>query len=775
MTLITALVLGILRLEASSPKYMQNCDQQYAFCNTSLPFLDRTRDLVSRLTLAEKIAQLSTYSIKKTGPGGHTPGVERLGIPEYCYHSEGLHGIRDSSVAGFQNSTLFPQVTGMAATGNVTLIREMGRVMGREARAVNNAMRRQDLVANKGGGLSYYGPTINIIRDPRWGRNQETVSEDPWLTGQYAAAIVRGMQDPDAEGDGDASNKYLAVGATCKHLAAYGIEQDRLDSNANVTMLDLAETYLPAFEACVAADPAQIMCSYNQINGVGACISPWLQNGILRRRWGFGGLVVSDCDAIKIVTTEQKQMDGPHAAAAGVNAGCDLDCGNWYSQYGQQAVDSKLLNESVIDEALRRVFMMRFRLGEMGETDAEVSWRSVPPSTVGAPRSLALSEQAAREAMTLLKNDKGALPLARNQAPGSRRKKLAVVGPLGDDAAVMMGGKKDYNAGPSYSVLQGLNETIVKKGYGWDIAFAAGLDSVQDNSTDGFKDAVAVATDANAVILVIGVDPSVEKEGRDRDMIGLPGAQVELVNAVLAAAQSPGDVIVVLIGGGPVSIDNIAANVQSIIAAHEAGQFGGRAVAATLFGDVNPSGALPYTIFPEGPAEQVSMYDFQMRPDAASGYPGRTYRFSTIEPLFPFGAGMSYTTFSITWASGTRADRIATAKQVADGIEYDVTVKNTGNSAGAKVVHAFVTPRPTADGDGAPTPPTKSLFGIEKVFLHPGDATTIRFSTRSLPGAQPFATVFKDGTRAVLPGIATVTIGVTARLSASLEIKSAEP
>ncbi len=758
---------------ADAPKYMNGCDKKLPFCDTSLSFADRAKDLVSRLTTAEKIAQLNTYSFTNGGAKGHTPGVERLGIPEYNYHSEGLHGIRDSGVAGFKNSTLFPQVTGMAATGNITLIREMGRVMGREARAVNNVMRQLDSVVAKGGGLSYYGPTINIIRDPRWGRNQETVSEDPWLTGQYAAAMIRGVQNPDADGDSDASNKYLAVGATCKHLAAYGIEADRFNSNANVTMLDLAETYLPAFEACVAADPAQIMCSYNQINGVGACISSWLQNGILREQWGFGGLVVSDCDAIKIVTTSQKQMDGPHAAAAGVNGGCDLDCGAWYSQYGQNAVDSKLLNESAIDVAMTRVFMLRFRLGEMGETDDEVSWRSVPPSVVGAPESLALSEQAAQEAMTLLKNEKGTLPLAKNQASDTAsRKKMAVIGPLADDAGVMMGGKPDYNAGPSYSVLQGLNETIANKGYGWDIAFAAGLKNVKDNSTDGFKDAVAAATGADAVIVVIGIDPTVEKEGHDRSMIGLPGAQLELVKAVSAAAQSPDDVIVVLIGGGPVSIDYVAANVQSILAAHEAGQFGGRAVAATLFGDVNPSGALPYAIFPEGPAEQLSMYDFQMRPDAASGYPGRTYRFSTIKPLFPFGAGMSYTTFSLAWASGANADRSATAKQVADGIEYQVTVKNTGNVAGAKIVQAFVSTKPTADGDEIPAPPTKSLFAMEKVFLRPGESTTVKFSTQSLPGAQPFATVREDGTRAVLPGTATVTIGAAASLSSSLEIKA---
>jgi beta-glucosidase-like glycosyl hydrolase len=371
--LMLASMFASMRLELP---YMDNCTIPSIFCDATKDADARASDLVQRLTLSEKIAQLSTNSFSAVH-AGFTPGVPRLGVSAYNYHTEGLHGVRDMNVAGFHNSTLFPQVTAMAATGNFSLVFAMATVMAKELRAANNAMRSAGLVVARGGGLSLYGPTINIIRDGRWGRNEETVSEDPWLAGQYADAFVRGVQGEQLSSG--TPLKYLAAAATCKHLAAYSVETDRHDMNVNVSELDLHETYLPAFQACVAAGAAQIMCSYNQINGVPACLHGDLQNRLARGVWRFNGSIVSDCDAISDITTAQHLMGGAAATAAGIRQGCDQDCGVWYSTYAAEALStsSLQLTESNIDVSLARIFRMRFLLGEMGDNPR-------PFSTIGA-------------------------------------------------------------------------------------------------------------------------------------------------------------------------------------------------------------------------------------------------------------------------------------------------------------------------------------------------------------------------------------------------------
>ena len=265
---------------------------QRPWCDTRISFWSRALLLANALTPREQVTQLSTYSFTKNH-SGLNPGVTRLGLPEYNYHTEGLHGVRDSCDSP---ATLWPQVVGMAATGNLSLIQEMGSFMGAGFRAAANANRGKKL-PSRGCGLSVYGPTMNIIRDPRWGRNQETVSEDPFLNGAYAAAIVHGVQGDDPT--------YLQVAFTCKHFTAYSVETDRMKgSNAVVSDRDLAETFLPAFKACVRAGSAQLMCAYNAItsdggNATGACFRADLINGLLRKQWGWNGSMVSDCDAVK--------------------------------------------------------------------------------------------------------------------------------------------------------------------------------------------------------------------------------------------------------------------------------------------------------------------------------------------------------------------------------------------------------------------------------------------------------------------------------------------
>jgi beta-glucosidase-like glycosyl hydrolase len=431
------------------------------FCDASKPVSARAKDLVARLNLTEKFQQLSTYSFAKAYCNRFTPPVPRIGLPGYTYHTEGLHGMRDGYISGL-NTTLFPQVTAMAATANASLIHEMARVMGTEARALMNVNLYHLFNGGRGGNctpggpggvggkctgnstsiqtrgafLSVYGPTMNIIRDPRWGRAQESVSEDPYLNGLYAASFVNGLQG-DVKYADQTVGKPLLAAATCKHLAVYNLEMvnyggehwTRHRFQANVTAQELEETYLPAFRACVeAGNPQQVMCSYNSIavtggdhpyNSTPACLNRDMMHRQMRTEWGFEGSVVSDCDASSDAHFAHHWGpgigDGGNASAAatvaaGLSAGCDMDCGSFYTDYGPEAAAQGLLSNSTIDLALERIFSMRLRLGEF-DPPGTVPFDSLgsADSDSAAHRDSAL--RAAREAIVLLNNSNGILPL----------------------------------------------------------------------------------------------------------------------------------------------------------------------------------------------------------------------------------------------------------------------------------------------------------------------------------------------------------------------------
>lgn len=750
-----SMMVPMLVSATSAPNYMSSCvGVQLPWCNTSLSLSTRLDDLIGRLTVDEKITQLNTFSF--TNPPQHnglTPGVVRIGLPPYDWHTEGLHGVRDASAAGLHNSTLFPQVVGMAATGNLTLIGEMAVVMGREFRALNNVMRAADRVVTRGGGLSVYGPTINIIRDARWGRNQESVSEDPWLAGAYADAFMRGVQGADP------TSSYLAVAATCKHLAAYSIETERHDSNAEVSALDLQETYLPAFQACVAAGSAQIMCSYNKINGLAACLHGDIQNGLLRRTWGFDGTIVSDCDAIADVISPQEAYNGSEAVALALKAGTDIDCGGAYAEHIQAALSDGLLREADLDAALRRAFTLRFRLGEMGETDAEVGRlrTALGPHVVGSAPHVALAAQAAKESLVLLKNDAGLLPLDRKA--GLR---VALIGPLANSTDIMYGGKHDYDCDHVGTVLEGLRSVVPAS----SLTFAPGLASVTDTSTAGFEAAAKAAAASDVAVLALGIDSSVESEGKDRTTVGLTGAQEELLRAVVSSMGDASRVIVLLLNGGPLSVDYAKEHVPTILEAFEPGQEGGAAIAEALFGGFSPSGVLPYSIYAEADALAPPLDAFAMRPNATTGYAGRTYRFSTATPLWPFGFGLTYTSFTVQWhgASSATVRTVSTADLApgGSGASVSATVRNTGRMLGSKVVQVFVTVQaePTANGARTePSPPIRSLAAMAKVALQPGEMATAAFELAVAPGACPMCTVQLDGTRILRAGRWRVSIG----------------
>lgn len=710
------------------------------WCNVNLSITQRVKVLINTLTLDEKITQISTFT-----PKGITPGVSRIGLPSCAMHSEGLHGLRNAESVGL-HSSLFPQTTAMAATGNISMIAEMASIMAVEARALHNYANSIGKKLTKGAGLFYWSPTMNLGRDPRWGRFQESVSEDPWLNGAYSATFVSHFQSTNG-------TKYPAVAATCKHWIAYSLEKyggvTRHTFNAVVSEQDMQESYLPGFKACVTqGKPAEVMCSYNSINGIPSCLHGDLQNDLLRKKWGFQGFVVSDQDAVHDAwASHHYSANASAASASAIKAGCDQNDGVTYVHNVGQAVKDGLMKESDIDVALTRIMTVRFQLGMFDPQDLN-PWNQIPISVLESDNHMDAVLRAAREAICLLENKKNVLPLSKKN--GLR---IAMIGPVANDDGVQKGAKSDYSPSNITNLYEGLVNKV--KAFNGQVNLSVGCKSCNVKSGDCDKDipaAVALAKTADVTILTVGIDNSIESEGKDRVTIGLPEGQMELVKKIMSAAKGP--VVVAIVNGGPLAIDWVKDNADTVIEAFVLGEKAGTAFADVLFGDVNPSGVLPFTIYPANYINLVNMTDMAMRAGA-----GRTYRFYQGEPLWPFGHGLSYTTFSLVWHNNTNKRQDTEIKQIKTTLEvmkeelqYDVNVTNTGLVPGSKAVMAFIR-GPLSSSDG----PIKQLFGVEKVFLKPGQSAIIKF-TDKLQWC-PFCTVTSAGRRVVAPGEYIITIG----------------
>ena len=409
-------------------------EEKLPYRNTSLPVAQRVDDLVSRLSLEEKISQM-----------GHTaPAVERLGVPQYNWWNEALHGVARAGIA-----TVFPQAIGLGATWNTGLISRMAAVISDEARAKHHEFVRQGK-REIYQGLTFWSPNINIFRDPRWGRGMETYGEDPYLTARLGVEFVKGLQGDDP--------KYLKTVATPKHYAVHsGPEPDRHSFDAVVSERDLRETYLPAFRACVVEGGAySVMGAYNRTLGQACCASPGLLTDILREEWGFKGYVVSDCWAIRDIYDGHDLVKTPaEAAAAAVKAGCDLNCGDCYQETLLEAVQLGLITENEIDTAVKRLFTARFLLG-MFDPPERVPYAQIPYRVNDCREHRELALQAARESIVLLKNEKDLLPLKKDL------KVLAVIGPNADDLDVLLG---NYHGTPSkyVTVLEGIKNKVSPK------------------------------------------------------------------------------------------------------------------------------------------------------------------------------------------------------------------------------------------------------------------------------------------------------------------------
>ena len=828
-------------------------DANAPYLNPALPMERRVDDLVSRMTLEEKVSQTMNVA----------PAIPRLGIPEYDWWNEALHGVAASGIA-----TVFPQAIGLGATFDPQLIHRVATVISEEARAKYHEAQRQGN-RNRFYGLTFWSPNINIFRDPRWGRGQETYGEDPYLTSRLGVEFVKGLQGDDP--------KYLKVVSTPKHYAVHsGPEPERHRFDAATVERDLRETYLPAFRATITeARAASIMCAYNRTNGEPCCANTHLVGDILRGEWGFNGYVVSDCGAIEdIYQRHHFVKTAEEASALAVKRGTDLECGDTYKAL-INAVKQGLIKEVEIDRAVKRLFDARFRLGMFDPPDM-VPYAKIPFSANDSNEHRQLSLEAARESIVLLKNEKNTLPLRKDL------KSIAVIGPNADDVQVLLG---NYNGQPSRAttplagirsrvspqtkVLHTLGTTLTEvsafpvpasalRGPGGEHGLSAeyfanrnlegtpvfkridealNFDWGMSNPAPGvpadnfsarwtgklvpavsgkyrlgataddgvrvyldgkliaedwtehapttvtgeitlqagksydvkmeyyesrigavaklvwqppvvsaaspYADAVKLAREVDTVVLVLGLSSQLEGEemkvrepgflGGDRTEIKLPARQQGLIEAVAATGKP---IVLVLLSGSAVAVNWADAHVPAIVQAWYPGEEGGAAIADVLFGDYNPAGRLPVTFY-----KSVD----QLPPFENYAMDGRTYRFFEGEPLYPFGHGLSYTRFKYSGLT-VSSPRVSPT----DRVTLSATVENTGDRAGDEVVQLYVT-----DVEASVRVPLRSLAGVERVHLKPGERRVVSFAIEP----RQLAVITDDGRTVVEPGEFKVTIG----------------
>ncbi len=827
------------------------------FQNAELPISQRVDDLVSRMTLHEKISQVA-----------HTAdAIPRLGVPQYDWWNEGLHGVARAGQA-----TVFPQAIGMAATFDESLIHQIGDVTSTEFRAKYYANLHSDGSSDWFRGLTVWSPNINIFRDPRWGRGQETYGEDPFLTSRLGVAFVTGLQGDDA--------KYLKTVSTPKHFAVHsGPETTRHSVNVTPSLHDLNDTYLPAFRATVMEGKAQsVMCAYNSIHGQPACANEALLEKYLRGKWGFQGYVVSDCGAVSDI------LNGHHftktieeGSASAFQTGTDLICG-WPVQdrvrYEKEAlertVQQGVIKESVIDEALRRLFTARMRLG-MFDPPEMVPYSRIRPSENDTEANRELARKAAQESIVLLKNANGLLPLKQVYNT------IAVIGPNADSLDALVG---NYNGDPSrpVTILSGIrrrfaeSKVIYQPGTGLTgeitapvpttilfadetrtrhglkaeyfsnlelagapvmtridpaINFAWGDAPVSPQllknysvrwsgvlvpsetadymmgftGEDGYRvwldgkvlvedwtmhrpastelkqihlqaghpyslkieyyqmvrqsearliwsnphaaqQAIDVARSADLVVMALGLSPRIEGEemkvvadgfsGGDRTKIDLPAPQQQLLEKIHALGKP---VILVLLNGSAVAVTWADEKVNAIIEAWYPGEEGGTAVAEALAGDFSPAGRLPVTVYKS--VEQLPAFeDYSIA--------GRTYRYFKGEPLYPFGYGLSYTTFQYR---NPRVDHVTIDANSSATLSVDVV--NTGSMDGDEVVQLYLT------HPGVAGAPIRALAGFQRLHIRRGEQKTVTFTIRD----RQLSIVDENGVRRIVPGSVQAWIG----------------
>ncbi len=621
--------------------------QEPLFRNAKAPVQARVNDLLSTLTLPEKISLL----------GNNSPAIERLHLPAYNWWNESLHGIARAGEA-----TIYPQAIAMAATFNDGLVHQVAATISTEARAKYNLAAKMNRHLWYMG-LTFWSPNINLFRDPRWGRGQETYGEDPFLTSRMGRAYVTGMQGNDPN--------YLKVAACAKHFAVHsGPEAGRHAFNVNIDEKDLRETYLYSFKKLVDAGVESVMCAYNRVNGEPCCTGKTLLQDILKDEWHFKGHIVTDCGALNdIITGHKLKMSKAELAAAAIKAGVNLECGGILQQDVQAAINEHLLTTTEVDSALSGVFRTQMKLGMFDSDNKHNPYSRYGEDSVHNAYHTALARKAAVQSMVLLKND-GVLPLAKNKYSS-----IMVIGANAASVEAMVG---NYH---------GMGGDIVTFAEG--ITKAAGpATAVQYDQGSDYTDTVHfggiwAAQNSDMTIAVVGLTPLLEGEegdaflsasGGDRTTLSLPQAHITFLQKLRQATSKP--LVVVVTAGSAVDISAIEPYADAIILAWYSGEQGGNALADILFGKVSPSGHLPVTFY-RSLSDLPDYKDYRMQ--------GRTYRYFKGPVAYPFGFGLTYTTFTRAWAQAPKA-----VYHGGDSLTFSVQVANTGSYAADDVLQAYI-------------------------------------------------------------------------------------
>ena len=681
---------GIVLLAVVSLNGLVAQTYEYPFRNPDLPLDERVQDIISRLTLEEKV-QLMKHA---------APAVPRLGIPAYNWWNEALHGVARTQ----EKVTVFPQAIGMAATFDTEALQLMGDMTSSEGRALFN----EDLKAGKTGsiyrGLTYWTPNINIFRDPRWGRGQECYGEDPYLTGKMGSAIVRGLEGSDSH--------YLKAVACAKHYAVHsGPEGNRHSYDAHVSLYDLWDTYLPAFRELVTkAKVHGVMCAYNRLEGQPCCGHNELLQDILRNQWKFDGYVTSDCWAVSDFAKYHKtHSNDTEAVADAVLAGTDLECGDLYQKL-QQGVERGIISEKEINVSLARLFEIQFKLGMYDPAD-RVPYSTIGREVIECDAHKAHAYKMAQESMVLLKNHKNILPLNPKKI-----KRIALIGPNMDNGSTLLAnyfGVPSEIITPYKSLKKRLGNTI-------QIDTLTGVGIVQKlEGAPSFAQVAAQAKKADIIIFVGGISADYEGEAGDAGAAGyggfasgdrttmkLPAVQTELMKELKKTGRP---LILVNMSGSVMSFDWESRNADAILQAWYGGQAAGDAITDVLFGDYNPAGRMPLTTY----MNDEDLPDFEDYSMA-----NRTYRYFKGDVRYPFGYGLSYTTFAYQPLSN------ASIVKIGESIKVTTTVTNTGKRDGDEVVQLYV----SHPQNGNTRVPLRALKGFKRIHLNKGESQTVTFT-----------------------------------------------
>lgn len=704
--------------------------ESMVFNDTSLSLDKRVQDLISRLSLEEKIAQMMNG----------TPEIKRLNIPAYNYWNEALHGVGRSGVA-----TVFPQAIGLGATFDADLALRVSSAISDEARAMYNVAKAKGYNLQYGG-LTFWTPNINIFRDPRWGRGQETYGEDPFLTAKIGTAFVQGLQ-------GDNPN-YLKTAACAKHFAVHsGPEKVRHGFNAEATPKDLWETFLPAFQALVVdAKVESVMCAYNSTNGEPCCANKYLITDVLKKQWGFKGHVVTDCGAIQdFYTTKEKGGHGTletkaQAAALVLKSGVGLNCGDSFSALGD-AVKQGLLTEKDIDKELAVLLRTRFKLGLFDPMGSN-PYDAISYTVVNSSEHRALAKEVAQKSMVLLKNN-GVLPL-KNDLP-----KYFVTGPNASSIEVLLGNY--YGINPDMvTILEGITGAIQPES---KLEYRLGA-MLNKPSINPINYATGNAGNSDVTIVVLGVSSTLEGEegdSIDSDSAGdrlnydLPTNQIEYLRDLRKEAdkkpESKKPIVAVITGGSPINLAEVQELADAVLLVWYPGEEGGNAVADILFGKISPSGKLPIT-FPKSLDQLPAFENYSMK--------GRTYRYMEVDPMYPFGFGLTYASFS--YSDAKISSKIISKK---DEVTMSVKVTNTGKVKSDEVVQLYV-----SDLKASVVVPNFQLNNMKRITLKPGESKEVSFQLTS----KAFEMVKNDGSKTIESGDFKIYVGGSSPMKRSFEL-----